>query len=141
MRFPDWEARLSAWVAENRDRPHAWGEHDCILAGCSAVEAMTGRDPAKKYRGAYSDEEGAAKALRKLGKGTLLKTVDAEFDRKPVGRAQRGDLVWFNGSVGICMGGFGLFVGEERLADKANVPMREGLIEIPRSGFEKAWAV
>lgn len=141
MRRPDWEARLSAFIIENRDRPFEWGQWDCILMACAAVYAMTGDDAAAKYRGQYSDAAGAAKALRELGQGTLLKTVDAEFQRRPIGMARRGDLVWFSGSVGICAGGAGLFVGEERLADKADIPMREGLIAIPRANFVKAWTV
>lgn len=140
-RLPDWEARLSAWIVANRDRQHEYGQWDCILMACSAVEAQTGVDPAAEYRGRYSDAKGAAVALRELGKGTLLKTVDDVFERRPVGMARRGDLVWFEQSVGVCVGGAGLFVGEERLAERADVPMREGLIRIPRARFVKAWTV
>tara|TARA_B100000678_G_scaffold291122_1_gene306382 strand:- start:12973 stop:13401 length:429 start_codon:yes stop_codon:yes gene_type:complete len=140
-RLPDWEERLSAFIIANRDRPHDWGQHDCILMACGGVEAQTGIDPAKAYRGRYSDAAGAARALRELGKGTLLKTVDAEFERRPVGMARRGDLVWYEGSVGLCAGGAGLFVGEERLTNKAGLPMREGLVAIPRALLSKAWTV
>ncbi|MXP42995.1 DUF6950 family protein [Allopontixanthobacter sediminis] len=141
VRRDDWEARLGRFIADNRARPFEWGQHDCILMACAAVEAMTGFDAAKAYRGQYTDRAGSAKALRELGEGTLLKTVDAVFKRKPPSFAQRGDLVWFAGSVGVCMGAQGLFVGEERLADKAGLTMREGLIAIPRRDFVKAWAV
>lgn len=138
-RLPDWERRLGAYIASVRDRPMEWGAHDCILHGCSAAEATTGHDAAAEYRGRYSDREGATKILRELGKGTLLKTVDSQFKRKPVGMAGRGDLVWFDGSVGVCMGAQALFVGEERLADKAGLVMREGLIAVPRALWSKAW--
>jgi hypothetical protein len=140
-RLSDWEQRLSDWIVANRSRPHEWGQWDCILMATSAVAAMTGEDPAAEYRGRYSDERGAAEALRDLGQGTLLKTVDAAFERRPVGKARRGDLVWFEKSVGVCVGGAGLFVGEERLADKAGLPLREGMIVIPRRYFLKAWTV
>ena len=133
-RLPDWEARLSAWIVANRSREFAWGQWDCILMACSAVEAQTGADPAAEYRG-------AAEALRELGKGTLLKTVDAEFDRRPVGKARRGDLVMFDQSIGVCVGGAGLFVGEERLTDAAGIPMRAGLVTIPRASLTQAWTV
>lgn len=140
-RFEDWEQRLSEFIVENRDRPFEWGQWDCILMACAAVEALTGEDPAAEYRGRYTDGKGAALALREIGEGTLLRTVNAVFERRPVGQAQRGDLVWFEQSVGLCIGGAGLFVGEERLADKAGLPMREGLIRIPRASLSKAWAV
>ncbi|QDP64458.1 MAG: hypothetical protein Tp156MES38741_49 [Prokaryotic dsDNA virus sp.] len=140
-RLPDWEARLSEWIVTNRSREFAWGEWDCILMACSAVEAQTGVDPAKEYRGRYSDARGAAGALRELGKGTLLKTVDDVFERRPVGKARRGDLVMFDQSIGVCVGGAALFVGEERLTEAAGIPLREGLVTIPRALFSKAWTV
>lgn len=140
-RLPDWEARLAVFVAGAWNRSFAWGEHDCILMACAAVDAMTGVDPAADYRGRYSDAEGAALALRELGHGTLIKTIDAAFPARPLGKAQRGDVVMFRGSVGIAMGAFGLFVGEEALADAVATPKREGLVSIPRTMFERAWAV
>jgi len=140
-RLPDWEARLSAWIVANRSREFAWGQWDCILMACSAVEAQTGVDPAAEYRGRYSDARGAAEALRELGEGTLIKTVDAEFDRRPVGKARRGDLVMFDQSIGVCVGGAGLFVGEERLTDAAGIPMHAGLVTIPRTSLTQAWTV
>ena len=120
-RLPDWEPRLSAWIAANRSREFVWGEWDCILMACSAVEAQTGDDPAAEYRGRYSDARGAAKALRDLGKGTLLRTVDAVFERRPVGRARRGDLVMRKGAIGGIVG--------------------TGLVPVARAEFEKAWTV
>lgn len=140
MRFPDWEARLSEWIVANRSREFAWGEWDCILMACSAVEAQTGVDPAEQYRGRYSDARGAAEALRELGKGTLLKTVDDVFERRPVGKARRGDLVMRKGAIGVCVGGAGLFVGDAEHLETSNI-VGAGLVPVPRSEFEKAWTV
>lgn len=140
-RLTDWEERLATFVADNRERPFAWGQWDCILMACAAVEAMTGVDPAAEYRGRYSDREGAALALRELGKGTLVKTIASVFPERPIGKAQRGDIVLFRGSAGIAMGAYGLFVGEETLADAVATPQRVGLVSIPRGLWEKAWAV
>lgn len=139
-RLPDWEARLSEWIVANRSREFAWGEWDCILMACSAVEALTGEDPAAEYRGRYSDAHGAAKALRKLGKGTLLKTIDAEFERRPVGMARRGDLIMRKGAIGVCVGGAGLFVGDAEHVETGEV-VGSGLVPIPRAEFGKAWTV
>lgn len=139
-RLPDWEPRLSAWIAANRSREFAWGEWDCILMACSAVEAQTGVDPAAKYRGRYSDARGAAEALRVLGKGTLLKTVDDVFERRPVGRARRGDLVMRKGAIGVCVGGTGLFVGDAEHVETGGI-VGTGLVPVARAEFEKAWTV
>lgn len=134
-RLPNWEERLSAFLIANREREFLWGQWDCITMACSAVEAMTGHDPAAAYRGRYSSAAGAKAILRELGKGTLLRTINAEFVRKPVGYAQRGDLVWRDGAVGVCLGSTALFVGE---ADEA---IHRGFISAPRADFQKAWAV
>lgn len=140
-RRPDWEERLAGYLAEVRDRPFQYGTHDCILFSASAVLAQTGVDIAADYRGKYHDKAGAAAILKSQGKGTLLRTLDATLPRRKPSRARRGDLVWFEGSVGVCIGAEALFVGEERLAERAGTVMREGLVAIPRRLWTKAWAV
>jgi len=141
MRLPDWEQRLGAFMAQNRDRPFEWGRWDCVLFATACADELTGTDEAAEFRGQYDSRKGSAAILREKGKGTLLRTMDAHFRRKKPGFAQRGDLVWFAGSVGVCVGAQALFVGEERLAEAAGVVMREGLVSIPRALWEKAWAV
>lgn len=44
-----------------------WGRHDCILAVCAHVAAVTGRDPAAPWRGSYSDEAGALAVMAPFG--------------------------------------------------------------------------
>ena len=46
---------LALW----RRASFVWGETDCIMATCNHVMAITGIDPAKPWRGSYSDEVGA----------------------------------------------------------------------------------
>lgn len=131
-RHSDWERRLAEFISQNRDRPFEWGSWDCALFATAAAEAITGLDKASAYRGRYTSREGSAQALRQLGKGTLLRTFDSQFQRKPVGLAGRGDLIWTQGSVGVCMGAFALFVSED---------VSEGLVSVHRSEWLKAWAV
>lgn len=140
-RLPDWEQRLGEFMAANRDRPFAWGEWDCILMACAAAEAITGHDAAADFRGRYSDAAGARQALRDIGAGALLRTVDREFNRKPVGRAQRGDLIWRDGCVGVCLGSTAAFITEPGLLEKHGVPRLGNLVLLPRPLWQKAWAV
>ena len=140
-RLPDWERRLAAFLDANRGRVFEWGTWDCTVFSAGAVEAMTGENPALEFAGKYADETGAKEALRTLGAGTLLKTLDGKFERKPVGFAQRGDLVMFSRSVGIVMGRYALSVGEERLLEATGVVLNVGLVSVPRAAWEKAWAV
>ena len=132
-RLPDWEERLVAFMAEHRARPFEWGAWDCALYATACAAELTGTDKAADFRGAYSTREGAALALRELGKGTLIATLDSLYPPKPASKAVRGDLVGAFGAIGVCMGGYGLFVGEE--GDAA------GLLKIERAEWERAWGV
>lgn len=132
-RLPDWEDRLAAFLAERRDMPFAWGSNDCALFATACAAAITGEDRAASFRGRYDTREGAALALREIGAGTLVKTMDALFVVKPVGMAGRGDLVMARGAIGVCIGRSAMFVGEEG--------ERAGLVTVPRSEWQKAWAV
>lgn len=141
LRLPDWEVRLHDFMAANRDREFAWGEWDCILFACAAAEAITGHDAAAAYRGQYSDEKGARAILRKLGQGTLLRTVNANFEPKPVPFAIRGDLIWNNGCVGVCMGATAAFVTDPAAMDAIEAPRIGGFVMLPRAEWQRAWAV
>jgi len=128
-----WESDLSAYIASMRGKPYAYGEHDCGLFFAGAVKAMTDFDPGEPFRGKYTTDLGAAKALKRFGAGDLKSTIDGIFEPCPVGRLQRGDGVWNGEAVGVCMGAYALFVGQE--GD------REGLIRIPRAEWVGGWRV
>lgn len=132
-RLPDWEARLMAFISAGYSRPFVWGRWDCALFATACAAELTGEDRAAAFRGQYDTREGAALALRTLGKGTLLATMNDLFPLRPVGLARRGDLVAYGSSIGVCMGRYGLFVGEEG--------EREGLVSVPRGEFSRAWEV
>ncbi len=132
-RLPDWEDRLHAFIAANMARPFQWGEWDCALFATACAAELTGEDRAAAFRGAYDTREGAALALREIGKGTLIKTLDSLFPRKPFGLAVRGDLVMAATAVGVCDGAWAWFVGETEQG--------EGLVRIPRREWVRAWGV
>ena len=88
-RLPDWPERLAAYLQTVRQRPFAWGTHDCVRFTAGAVQAVTGRDllPAQ-----WADAATAARLLRALGGlrgavGTVLQPLPAPAF------AQRGDVV------------------------------------------------
>lgn len=129
-RLPDWERRLSAYLAEPGRDVFEWGRQDCALFAAGAVEAVTGVHPFPEVAGTYSDAEGAAEVLRGLG-GTLFRTIDSAFPRKEPGFAQRGDLVFAQKAVGVCMGARGVFL-------QLDFP---GFAFLPRDTFTHAWEV
>ncbi|KKI17501.1 DUF6950 family protein [Sphingomonas sp. Ag1] len=134
-RYPDWDARLAAYLEPLRLRPFAWGKHDCCIFAAGAVEAMTGVDPMPEFRGRYTTAIGSARALRRFGRGDLAATLDGKFEPVPAALAQRGDIVMSSGLLGICWGPFLFAVGSE--GD------REGLVRIDRRAWvePRAWRV
>lgn len=134
IRFPDWEARLSAYLAPLMDDAvFAWGSLDCALMVADAVLAMTGEDIASPFRGKYSTAAGSARALKRYGAGDLKSTFDTLLPPKPIGYARRGDVVMNDGAVGICIGGTALFIGERDGVD--------GLYRVDRAEWSHAWGV
>lgn len=140
-RLPDWEQRLHEFMCDARGREFEWGQWDCILFACAAAEAITGHDAAADYRGQYNSEAGARSILRRLGKGTLLKTVNSQFTRKSVGKAMRGDLIWHNGCVGVCLGATAAFVTDPEAMDALGGQRNGNFVMLPRALWQKAWAV
>jgi hypothetical protein len=132
-RLPDWEPRLAAYIESVRDSEFAWGKHDCALHSANAVLAVTGDDIATKFRGKYSTARGSLRALKRYGAGTLKSTIDDALPIITPAFAQRGDLVWRHGMVGVCLGADAAFVGE--------IDAVPGLVRFPRRDWTRAWAV
>lgn len=129
IRKTTWEEELSDYIASKRDEPFEYGVNDCCMFASGAVEAMTGENPMEEFVGSYKTLTGSVKALKTIGEGTLEATIDGKFDEVEIGRAQRGDLAFFDGSVGVVLGGFAYFVTDE------------GLERISRDYWDKCWRV
>lgn len=128
MRLSDWETRLAEYIASKRHEPFAYGKNDCCYFAFGAVEAVTGEDKMSEFRGKYRTLAGSLRALRDIGAGDLESTMDTKFPTIPVGKAGRGDIVFFDGSIGVVAGDFAWFVSDD------------GLERAPREYWEKAWA-
>lgn len=128
-RLPDWERRLSEFLAQ--PFAFAWGAMDCALFACAAVEAMTGAHPYPEFPGTYDDRIGAARALRERGRGTLESTFGQKFAEVAPGFARRGDIVMAtDGAMGVCTGPAAAFLCEG-----------DGLVRLPRATFTHAWRI
>lgn len=137
MRGPGWEQRLTALISGNRERPHEFGQWDCLLWPAAAVKAVTGRDFGRGHRGKYRSLASAYQHLQKMGFDSPEALLDSLFKEKPVGFAQRGDLALCSTlsgeQPGIVMGDYALIAGEQEDVT--------GLIRVPRAWWLKAWAV
>ena len=129
MRIVTWETALSDYIAIKRHEPFEYGVNDCCLFAAGAVEAITGKDPMPEFRGKYDSLKGSVKALEEIGAGTLEATLDGKFPEVSIGYTQRGDLAFFDGSVGVVVDGFAYFVSDD------------GLERITRDMWDKCWSV
>lgn len=129
-RLPDWEPRLSAYLASVADKAYAFGRHDCLLFVAGAVRAVTGHDPGRGHRGKYSTEAGAVRYLKRLGFDSPSDLLDSMFERRTRAFAMRGDIALDReGIPGIVIGSEALMIGDG------------GVVRVPRSDWQRAWAV
>jgi hypothetical protein len=129
MRISTWEEALADYIAIKRHEPFEYGVNDCCLFAAGAVEAITGEDPMSEFRGKYDSLKGSLKAIKDIGAGTLEATLDGKFSEAAIGYAQRGDLSFFDDSIGVVMGDFAYFVSDD------------GLEKISRDMWDKCWSV
>ena len=128
-RIPNWESALSDYILSKRDEPFVYGQNDCCMFAAGAMIVITGIDPIPEFRGKYKSLTSSIKALKEFGAGDLEKTIDGKLPEIPVGLARRGDVAFYDGSLGVVMDGYAWLVSDD------------GLERIPRSEWTKAWSI
>ncbi|MGO4326729.1 hypothetical protein AB4Z48_18035 [Cupriavidus sp. 2TAF22] len=108
VRLEDWPRRLAAFIEARQARAFSWGDSDCCLFVCDAIEAMTGADPGARWRGLYASEKGARRVLRDNSGVTGIATMVLGAPQPPA-LAGRGDVVRIDTPYGealaVCLGG------------------------------------
>ena len=116
MRYVDWPSRLNKYIIDAQKLPFVWGESDCCTFAAGAVIAILedGTDYMEEFRGKYTTEKEAFKALKEFGGGTLAEVLTNKFG-EPItaAHAQRGDVVIYDNCVGVAMGRYCMFAHEE----------------------------
>ena len=92
-RLPGWELRLAEALEEARQRPFAWGSHDCVSWAAAVRRRLTGRST--PWSGRWRTRLGAARVLRRSGHRDLADAVRAALGEPlpTVRLAGRGDVV------------------------------------------------
>lgn len=139
-RKSDWEQRYNDYLASVVDKPHEYGSHDCLLHVANGIKAITGKDYGRGHRGKYNSALGAAKHLKKHKADSPEQYLDNLFPEKPIGFAQRGDVVLVE-VEGQRLPGLVDLEGDEAAVVGENVQGHEGLFRVPRAYWVKAWAV
>lgn len=141
LRREDWDARLFAYVEENRAKPFKWGVRDCCLIACDGVKAVTGYDPAKpEFRGKYKDELEAMRLVKKYRSVEGVAVAICKrlgFDEVRVSMAHRGDVMLYDIAEGKkTRPALGFYLG----ADSVFAGL-DGFQFVPTAQCRRAWAV
>lgn len=127
----DWLPRLESYM-EQPAPPWAYGTWDCALDVAAALEAMTGTDLGKGWRGAYTTREGGLKRAKRAGYDSHWDVFAAVLKPIPPGHADVGDVVELPGhTLGVVQGRFVWAASE---AGRVLVPTEQTLraLRIPR---------
>ena len=145
MKNPDWEKQFFKLIQERKAQPFIWGENDCCLFACDAIERMTGTDPAAWFRGKYKTQRGAYKKLKEFSGGGILEAavkITARLGYQGINPllAQRGDVVYCE-SIETEEMGVNHSLGIVSLNGEIAIPGKHGLIFIPLARATRAWRV
>lgn len=101
----NWAYILKKAIDKKGKQDFEWGTNDCALFASDILHSLTGTDPASWFRGKYSSEKGAYKALKRSpfsdnekGFNPLFSTVVKNLASKnnmeavELNYIQRGDL-------------------------------------------------
>lgn len=132
VRQQDWPTKLNRFIASQSAVPFAWGERDCCLFVCDAIQSFTGSDPGERWRGMYSSFKGAQRLIQNNDGVSGLARI-AFGDPIPSALAQRGDVVLVDTPKGealaICVG------------DKMAAQGDAGIVFMPMTAAKAAWKI
>ena len=103
QRTPGWMGRLVVYLSRVHSMPFRPGRMDCALFVAGAVEAMTGEDHARGWRGYRSLAEGR-KRIAERGHEDHVALAASLLPEVPVLMAQRGDVAVVPESDGFALG-------------------------------------
>lgn len=139
----DWDIQhFNDFLLDNKDKLFEWGVSDCCLFVADAIQSYTGTDLADDFRGKYTTEIGALKAIKKVTGGTTVADAAAYCASKhglveyefPL-MAKRGDLV-------LADNGGTLIAAVVHLSGRHVISVSDiGLVRLPITSVKRAWAV
>ena len=106
IKIPGWQTRLLTTVNSLKEVSFQWGQNDCCIFAAKCIDAQYGTKIADEVVGQYDSEISCKRFMLKRVKDTSLAMVLDSFLPVRVDRkfAQRGDVVTFNGDLGLTAG-------------------------------------
>jgi len=110
-RLPNWELAFNEHFAQVKDKKFSWKDFNCCHLAAGFVKAITGVDKFKPYKGKFRTERGAYRLIKKLGFNNLYELLVHELGEPVVTpHYQRGDVVMYGDTCGVCLGQISVFV-------------------------------
>lgn len=106
MRVDNWEHKLSEYIEANRDKTFKYGAWDCCIFTAGIVKEITGKNYIKEFK--YKSKKKAESVLQEHG--GIIKILNERFENINPLKAQRGDIIFCDGAIGICIGAKAVFV-------------------------------
>lgn len=131
MRKNNWPEKLDEVLNRYRATQFEYGRADCWLFVTDAISAITENTLYNEaIEASYTSLKSGLKFIKKTyGVKHYEDLPDVFFKQINPRMAQRGDLVMFNKTMGICIGAFGLFLKDE------------GLVHVGMTQCHRAWRV
>ncbi|MCG9755042.1 hypothetical protein L1D40_07380 [Shewanella insulae] len=125
---------LAEFVAQNRATSFSWGEHDCCLLAANWLMANGYDDLAIEFRGHYSSELGAMRAIRRAGFASIAELLEAKLGQAtPPLLLRRGAVVLLDTPEGDAVG---MYQGSDCFALATY-----GLVAYPKTNIKMGWNV
>lgn len=133
VKLDNWQADLSDLIRKRETEAFDICNFNCLMWACEAIEAQTGEDFYKPFRGKFKTAKGAARVLRQKGKSETAEGYLATLLGEPISKLfiKKGDIVvadpetpgldltsdldLFGQALGVCYGAVSYFVGSAGL--------------------------
>lgn len=147
MRHENWQTRLTDIIHSREQEPFDFPTFNCLTLAMDGIEAVTGEDYFKAYRGKYKTETQAKRLLKNVDNvKTSQELIVLKLGNpalQPVAFARLGDIVFIDeaseelGDVadvklfgpipGICYGANSYFVGEHGLVQLSTLRLSSAI--------------
>lgn len=123
MRQDNWQIEVNALASKMQVTEFKWHDWDCGYLAHLIIDAVTGKEDTfdKIFRGKYSTAIGSARILKKNGYKDLRSYLKSLLgDPISASHAWRGDIAFYEGCCGLCLGQHSLFIGSDEIIKHVN---------------------
>lgn len=140
IRLENWVTILDEYLKMKENSPFALGVNDCCLFAADAVLAITGVDMAMAFRGKYSNESGAVRAMKKYAGGGVRELMHRMAKENDLPEVQ--PLMLSRGSVALIDSDGRDSLGVINLTGMhVSAPSIAGVVHIPINRAITGWLI